>query len=717
MTTSLEKPASAPRRRRARRWLRLFVILFLLAGIIALAAPSAIPWIISIKLRSEIAARLNARLELGKVTYLWPYGVRIDHARLIGSDNSADQTPLFEVGQVELTLAKLPIGTGPLLIEKVEIRDPFVHLIRTTGGLAGTNLVKGTSTTEPNPSSRKLSDLFELRHLAISGGKVEYEDHSRSGLVSSVVWDDLNMGIETTPTGKSNYQFQFTAKNAPLAVIDASGDIDVDTLLLNISRLSMVVQTDADKPSVQLPPRIQALCRKFAVGGQVNLEVIARIPLHDLNNGAYAAQLSLHQGSCQLPDWDARISPVELTMTGGNIATGLTAVLPTTLPSKTTPDIHVVLSALKINSGNQMVQIDGGEGTISPQDGTWSIEGITGLADLGDGPGPIRKANVSTHLPFEITGGGDFGSGTYALYFGTGNASAMWTPRKLSLSQIVTNVKISAEGLKIINLTGVTCGGQVTMHGDVGWNDPVKGLTYGGNISVDDLDMRQVADILMDDEQSRQMASGDGELNLQFSGAVPPAGSAADAFSAKGDFDIRHGHFMDIPVLKDVLANSKESNAATVGEAAAKFSIAHQRVHFQQAAASAPAIGVQGHGELGFDGTVNMSFIVTPLADWHEKLASTNVPILNSIGAMIVGKAQKVVNVAESVVLYQYRVTGTIKDPKTEQVPAPAITDAIKPLFQKMSGKNDDDSVAKELRAHPERDDPTTNPEPSTSNQ
>jgi hypothetical protein len=216
------------------------------------------------------------------------------------------------------------------------------------------------------------------------------------------------------------------------------------------------------------------------------------------------------------------------------------------------------------------------------------------------------------------------------------------------------------------------------------------------------MDMRQVAGVLLTDEQAKQRASGVGDLHLQFKGTLPPDKPALDAFTTRGDFDIRHGHFMDIPVLKGVLADVKDASAATVGEAAATFSIANRVIQFKRVAASAPAVGVQGRGTLGFDGSVNMNFIVTPLADWREKLAKTNVPILNTIGAMIVGKAQQAVDVAERVAFYQYRVTGTISNPKTEQVPAPAVTDAIRSLFKKMSAQNQEDAMSQELRRQQE---------------
>jgi hypothetical protein len=686
--------------------MRRLTILILLAAIVCLAAPRIIPSIISIKLKAEIAARLNARLKLGRVTYLWPYGIRIEHAQLTSLDSGTGGTSLIDVGQIEITLAKLPVSEGPLLIQKLDIHEPFVHLVRTASGLAEANLSKNTaSPTTPDTSRKKLSDLFELRRLTVTGGRVEYDDRSQSHPIAPVVWDNLQADLQTTPTSRSKYQFQFTAKNAPVALIEAAGDMDIDTLLLNISRLSIAVQTDVDKPAEQLPSQIQAICRKFAVKGEVNVTASARIPLHNANHAVYAAELSLRQGSCKLPNWDAPLSPVELTLSCGN-STADAAALPTTLPDRA-PDIQLHLSNLKVASGNQTLRFSG-DGHISPLDNTWSVEHIIGLADLGDGPGLWRDAGVTSHLPFTIGGAGEFASGDYLLRFAINDASALFVPKNLPLNQLAANATLTPSGLKITRLTGTLCGGDLALHSNLAWTHSATPSAYSGQLAITNLDMRQVANVLLPDEKSRQMASGQGELHLQFHGPFPPDASPVDGFTARGDFDIRHGHFADIPVLKEALAKVKEANAATVGEAAAIFNISHRQIYFDQAAANAPAVGVQGHGTLGFNGSVNMSFIATPLADWREKLASTDVPILNTVGALIAGKAQAAVNVAESAVLYQYRVTGTVSDPKTEQIPAPVLTDAIRPLFQKMSHQNPDDAMSVELRRQQQQESPKT---------
>jgi hypothetical protein len=699
-TTPQPSGAKPFARQRRRRWARVLAIFALLAVIAVFSAPYLIPWIISIKLKAEIADRLNGRLELGRVTCIWPYGVRVENMRLTGINAGTGETALFEIGRIELTLAKLPIGEGPLLVERIDIQDPVVHFVRTMEGVEGANLVKNNE--GGSGTSKKLSDIFELRSLSLRGGEVAYEDRTRRGGAEPVVWKNLQVDLQTTPTSRSGYQFQFTAKDAPTASIEAAGDMDIDTMLLNVSRFSIVVHKDSDNPGEELPAQVQEFCRRFGVKGEVSVSATARIPLRDANQSVYAAQIQLRKGSCKLPDWEAPISSAEVSLSCSNSTVGAISALPTTLPDRA-PDIQLLLSDLKITSGNQTIQA-GGDGQIDLNDNTWSVGNVAGLADLGDGPGPIGKAGVRTHLPLTIGGAGEFGSGSYILRLGIADASALFMSKKLPLNQVAAHATFTPGDMKITQFTGTSFDGGVSLIGNMSWSNPATGPDYGGRISVTNMDMRQLANVLLSDEDARQRASGVGDLHLHFKGKLPPDTPALDAFTAKGDFDIRHGHFADIPVLKGVMAKVKDANAATVGEAAATFSIANRQVEFQQAVASAPAVGVQGRGTLGFDGAVNMNFIITPLADWREKLADTDVPILNTFGAMIAGKAQAAVNSAERAALYQYRVTGMIYDPKTEQIAAPAVTDAIQSLFKKMSGTTQEDAMSQELRRRQEEE-------------
>src|SRR5207248_775995 len=127
----------------------------------------------------------------------------------------------------------------------------------------------------------------------------------------------------------------------------------------------------------------------------------------------------------------------------------------------------------------------------------------------------------------------------------------------------------------------------------------------------------------------------------EFSGSFPKAAAnptteltdtAARRFTASGDFDVRHGKFMQVPLLKNVLPDVKEASATTVGEIAATFEIADRKIKFIDAAASSPAVGVDGDGTLDFDGNVDLRFVISPLADWRRDVQATSVPVLSEIG-------------------------------------------------------------------------------------
>src|SRR5688572_12927185 len=207
-------------RRRAHRVL-VGVLLLLVAG--WFVVPQLFVPMIRGKLQGMISGHLDAKLHIGRLMYAPPFGVRARDVRLVsGSGAEYPNTELLKVRKLDLKLARSPFHKGPLVIENITVHDPEVHLIRTAAGrLVGMHdLVKSDSptaraTTQPelaatrpttgpvdvavesreeaeqDAARAKLSDMFQLRHFGIHGGRVVYEDQTRPDL-PPVVWKDLN---------------------------------------------------------------------------------------------------------------------------------------------------------------------------------------------------------------------------------------------------------------------------------------------------------------------------------------------------------------------------------------------------------------------------------------------------------------------------------------------------------------------------------------------
>jgi len=689
------------RRKRKRTFRRLATVFITLISL-ALFSPLWIGWIVGVKLRSEIAARTNATLHTGWVLYLPPYTLRLTNARLFirnpAADDPARDVPILEIAKLQISLAKLPLGTGPLLIRELDITRPTLRLIHTAAGLTAANsLINRLAPQAQAGPSEKLSDLFELRHVAVTDGQVQYVDQPATAAPAApLIWKHLSADLKTTAIAPSNYHYQFVAQNAPLMTITSAGQIDIDSLLLDVSSFVLDLQTKPAVPAEQLPAQLQQLFRRFSIAGQVNITAAARIPLTDPARAIFTSQFRLTDGSALVPDWNAPIKPVQLSIDCYKLADNQSAppaTLPTTLPSQST-DIRFHLNQFLLQCDNQTIKLDSGDARFTPTDQTWAVSNVTGLIYVGDGPGPVRDADILAYLPINADGFGQLSpQNNLTFYIAVDNGELHAAPQQIPFQQITTVLTLTNSKLSTKGLTAQTHDGQLALDGFIDWSSPTSGLKYAGQGSVTNVNMRELAETFISIPADRQKISGAGDLRAQFSG-----GTSADSLTARGDLDIRHGHFFQVPVLKNVLRKTKHADDATVGEIAATFDISHSHIDFSHIAASSPLVGVQGNGRITFDDDIDMTLAVTPMSDWRKTVQETDIPILSDLAAFLAGNAEKATDTVVREAIDQFRVTGKASDPQVQQVPVPILNDAVRSLFRTMSLAKAEDAISKELR-------------------
>ncbi len=128
---------------------------------------------------------------------------------------------------------------------------------------------------------------------------------------------------------------------------------------------------------------------------------------------------------------------------------------------------------------------------------------------------------------------------------------------------------------------------------------------------------------------------------------APGTRESNETMRSLGEFEVIDGHLFKIPVLKDVGSRVRElKDAGTVGSTAATFEIADGVAHLRDAAVSAPAVGLQGGGKIGFDGGLELNVVAAPLADWRDKLVETKIPIFSDVAGVVAGGLQKLLNTA-----------------------------------------------------------------------
>ena len=303
-----------------RWWARGALIVLLLGGVAWLVLPRVAAPYVRGKLQAMIASKLNAELRMEDLAYLPPFGVRVRNAKLVAKNEAdAGEFDLLKVARIDLRLAELPFGEGPLVIERIDVQQPEVYLVLTEHGLLGSTALTAPPQTRPAPGrpvlppGTKLSDMFELRHFALWGGRVVLEDRTRPGSVP-MVWSELNAGSASTPTSRSAYTFELKADHKGVAAMTASGWFDLDALHLKLDKAELEVKADPNLPTSGMPAQIQSLLRENHVAGKLGIQATADLPLNDLDAATFDATLRVTDGSARFPQTETPLERLNVVV-------------------------------------------------------------------------------------------------------------------------------------------------------------------------------------------------------------------------------------------------------------------------------------------------------------------------------------------------------------------------------------------------------------------
>lgn len=756
---------------RARRWALGAGVVIL---ILVILAPSAARWIIRRRLEAMVADQLNAQLHIDSLTFSFPYEVDVRGASLVSAGPGGKSVALLSVPRLDLKLARFPLRPGPLVIQSLMIDHPAIHLLRTREGLVGRRgLTKQAQTAQPK--NWKLSDMFQLRRVAITGGRVTYQDLSRPR-TRPLVWKGLSIDLRTAPQSGADYAFHFVAHNQPLASLDASGQANIDTLLLRVEKCVLSIDVNPAAPSSALPPEYQQDVASHDLHGTLVLDTSAVLPLMDLAHSKYRSTLKLQRArfrfsgssdplekvsaTLQLADgaghpwlalesvdasdagnllhlaggkltvdpatrtWNlSRLSgtlrgPAGMRLGGGRPmqASGELAFvldahgpLDSTDIRKMTADLRLVprdLSVRSIDMAQPIAQFT--PATLSLRDGF--VEAHQLRAAFGNDVWYVKRARVdlaalpSRLLLDDLEGCLTFGAPRARYpraveqylaqaepggpWFFDGSASLGLLPRTaadyrfvvhtargrlaltghhLPLYAINTVVTATPERILVDRFEAGAFRGDVRLTGQVLLG---KSPRYAFDGQARAVDLGGLARGLSAPGEKPLPLSGRANVTMHGSGAFPDHGQTADLFNAAGEFEVHQGDFWQIPVMKAIADSAQVRSAMTVSEAAGTYRISRGAVHLGHAAVSAPALGVDGSGDVRFDGRMNLSVIATVGGNWGEKIDLGD----NGVASGILNKVQNSLNAATRQALYDVRIEGTPARPIVKTIPSPFLS-------------------------------------------
>jgi hypothetical protein len=405
-----------------RRWARWSLAILVLLGLVWLIAPRLVAPYVRGKLQAMIASRADVELRMDSLAYLPPFGVRVRDARLVAKENGAGEVEVLKVARLDLRLAKLPFGEGPLVIERIEVQQPEVHLILTEHGFVGARALAQAATqpatppaTQPAqpdqpqlPPGTKLSDMFELRQFAVRGGRVVVEDRTRPGSVP-MVWSDLNANTDTTPTSHSAYTFDLKADHTDVAALSATGSFDLDALTLSVTDADLLLSTGPQQTTSGLPAQIQSILRQHQIAGKLGVRGKADLSFADLAAATFNLDVRVSDASA---DFAKANLPLDRLTIALNFATGSpSSSQPTSAPAATRParpPVYVRLDQFEATSRASRLSLGDPKSKARPTvlidraANHWDLSDLTGLVEFD----PVAKGKLAGRVDLSASAAG-----------------------------------------------------------------------------------------------------------------------------------------------------------------------------------------------------------------------------------------------------------------------------------------------------------------------
>jgi len=150
-----------------------------------------------------------------------------------------------------------------------------------------------------------------------------------------------------------------------------------------------------------------------------------------------------------------------------------------------------------------------------------------------------------------------------------------------------------------------------------------------------------------------------------------------------------------------VASHVRETKELGTGDAAGVLHVQNDKVTLENGAINSPLLGLQGHGTVGFDKSLDFTIAVAPLGDWRDRMVQSGMPLVGDV----VGGVQQVLNAAQGALVSQFKITGTFGNPQEEVIPVPVVTQPVAFLFGQMARQDKSPDLLGEVKRQGAHDD------------
>lgn len=248
--------------------------------------------------RAVVQGYLKPELSFDSLDYQAPRGVEI-----LGLQLAAPNQPLLSIERAYLELAEIPRRGKPILVERIEVDKPRIHVVQTADGafVGWGDFVRGEGQREESvDEGRRLSDVLRLRQVVIRDGGLEYrgpEDEEPLRLPG------IDVTLNTPPNEERPGWYRLAGELGLERVFALSLEtqLNLDDITFEELDLKLGAALGPDGYEV-FPPALQGVVRRHEVEGTLDAQVSGRVRVSDLSTTDLAIEVKLDDAHARMEE-------------------------------------------------------------------------------------------------------------------------------------------------------------------------------------------------------------------------------------------------------------------------------------------------------------------------------------------------------------------------------------------------------------------------------
>jgi len=578
-----------------------------------------------------LQAHITPRVGLVSLDYQAPRTVVVD-----GFTLTAEGQPIITVARLLLELAEVPHTGKPIQIERIELDGLDLRVaIDADGELVGwRDFIQPTVLQDSGsvPEGQRFSDVLVLRRVEIRDGRFTYQAAASEPFTLS----DINMVLNTPPVSDQPgwYALGGTLRREPLLAVELDGRINLDTALLDISKLEARASLPQDSYQT-LGQAERSLLERYQPQGELTVTIQGQVPLHRPRAATGLATLDLKDAGAMLGKTPLQFDSLQVRL---EALADQPDWYPLTCTLKREPLLAVTLAA-RINPDTAVLDINNLDARASFRKESYDIldQAERSLLEPYHPQGELTltmQGQMPLKQPRAVTG---------RARLDLQQANVLLGKTYLPVDTFGGRIE-AADGLAALDYEITLLGGQgsgratVRLHAsypiDMSWK-------------VQDIRIEETLRLMQQDQpQYAGRVRSEGGLRGQLTNL--PA-----SLSGEGSLDVDQARLMNLPVVKNLLAmvakakNTIGMDARANDTAHADFTLKADHLDVTEAEAITALVAFRGKGRIGYDGQLDLEVNGGMLEKFQDRLGK--------VGELLKKMSDRVVT---------YQVRGTLSDPK-----------------------------------------------------